>query len=270
MGPPLHTRPSFRHSKALLVAIADCAHGVGEHLVDAFMDEHHCRVIGASPSREKLYPLMDRYQIEIQADRGNFRAIDIASPHAVKSWLEATEGTFGPVDILITNMGCLPLAWSRPHGRGVPHSFLETPDEDWARFREDLQGARNMMANTLHQMTHPRYPLVGSTHLAPSKLVMIPHSLNPTEGADTTIYKTFRAASDAMMTSLGAEFGSKRIMALTADPGTLASNAEKKAWAEGAATAILNAHLPAYNTVDGELPHNLVVRPMIEPVRRQY
>jgi 3-oxoacyl-[acyl-carrier protein] reductase len=102
--------------KGRVAMVAAASKGIGKACALALAQEG-CRVSICSRDAENLNQAVD--EISVQGETMSLVA-DISSPQGIEDWYQKTVGSFGQVDILVTNTGGPPVS-----------RFLQLTDEQW-------------------------------------------------------------------------------------------------------------------------------------------
>ena len=169
-------RPGGRVSAcAKTVVLADAGHGVGRALLASLLAYPDCRltVAAATPSADLVASLRNQHWQECEALQCEVSRVDLGDDADVARWRERVLFTHGTPDVVIANVGCMPLRWLRAYGDAGERSgenkksgdddtnasanldrfaAWRTEPADWSRLMNDVKGVGNVVRQFLPAM----------------------------------------------------------------------------------------------------------------------
>jgi 3-oxoacyl-[acyl-carrier protein] reductase len=186
--------------------VAASSQGIGRATAEAFAAEG-CRLAICARNREAINTVAERirneYRAEVLAE-----AFDVAEAGAVRDFVNSVVGTFGSVDICVTNAG-------GPPAKG----FLATTIEEWKR-AVDV----NFMSTVY--FAHEVIP-----HMQKKKwgrIITVTSITTKQPVADLVYSNAVRAAVVGLVKSLANEFGKDGILVNNVGPGFTATDRLKE------------------------------------------
>ena len=160
---------------AKTVVLADAGHGVGRALLASLLAYPDCRltVAAATPSADLVASLRNQHWQECEALQCEVSRVDLGDDADVARWRERVLFTHGTPDVVIANVGCMPLRWLRAYGDAGERSgenkksgdddtdasanldrfaAWRTEPADWSRLMNDVKGVGNVVRQFLPAM----------------------------------------------------------------------------------------------------------------------
>ena len=177
-------RPGGRVSAcSKTVVLADAGHGVGRALLASLLAYPDCRltVAAATPSADLVASLRNQHWQECEALQCEVSRVDLGDDADVARWRERVLFTHGTPDVVIANVGCMPLRWLRAYGDAASgadaasgekkksgeksgddetdasadldrFAAWRTEPADWSRLLNDVKGVGNVVRQFLPAM----------------------------------------------------------------------------------------------------------------------
>lgn len=177
-------RPGGRVSAcSKTVVLADAGHGVGRALLASLLAYPDCRltVAAATPSADLVASLRNQHWQECEALQCEVSRVDLGDDADVARWRERVLFTHGTPDVVIANVGCMPLRWLRAYGDAASganaasgekkkngeksgddetdasadldrFAAWRTEPADWSRLMNDVKGVGNVVRQFLPAM----------------------------------------------------------------------------------------------------------------------
>ena len=177
-------RPGGRVSAcSKTVVLADAGHGVGRALLASLLAYPDCRltVAAATPSADLVASLRNQHWQECEALQCEVSRVDLGDDADVARWRERVLFTHGTPDVVIANVGCMPLRWLRAYGDAASGASAasgekkksgeksgddetdasadldrfaawRTEPADWSRLMNDVKGVGNVVRHFLPAM----------------------------------------------------------------------------------------------------------------------
>ena len=177
-------RPGGRVSAcSKTVVLADAGHGVGRALLASLLAYPDCRltVAAATPSADLVASLRNQHWQECEALQCEVSRVDLGDDADVARWRERVLFTHGTPDVVIANVGCMPLRWLRAYGDATSgadaasgekkksgeksgddetdasadldrFAAWRTEPADWSRLLNDVKGVGNVVRQFLPAM----------------------------------------------------------------------------------------------------------------------
>lgn len=177
-------RPGGRVSAcSKTVVLADAGHGVGRALLASLLAYPDCRltVAAATPSADLVASLRNQHWQECEALQCEVSRVDLGDDADVARWRERVLFTHGTPDVVIANVGCMPLRWLRAYGDAASgadaasgekkksgeksgddetdasadldrFAAWRTEPADWSRLLNDVKGVGNVVRHFLPAM----------------------------------------------------------------------------------------------------------------------
>ena len=168
---------------AKTVVLADAGHGVGRALLASLLAYPDCRltVAAATPSADLVASLRNQHWPECEALQCEVSRVDLGDDADVARWRERVLFTHGTPDVVIANVGCMPLRWLRAYGDAASgadaasgekkksgeksgddetdasadldrFAAWRTEPADWSRLLNDVKGVGNVVRQFLPAM----------------------------------------------------------------------------------------------------------------------
>jgi len=164
------------------VVLADAGHGVGRALLASLLAYPDCRltVAAATPSADLVASLRNQHWQECEALQCEVSRVDLGDDADVARWRERVLFTHGTPDVVIANVGCMPLRWLRAYGDAASgadaasgekkksasggddetdasadldrFAAWRTEPADWSRLLNDVKGVGNVVRQFLPAM----------------------------------------------------------------------------------------------------------------------
>ena len=165
------------------VVLADAGHGVGRALLASLLAYPDCRltVAAATPSADLVASLRNQHWQECEALQCEVSRVDLGDDADVARWRERVLFTHGTPDVVIANVGCMPLRWLRAYGDAASgadaasgekkksgeksgddetdasadldrFAAWRTEPADWSRLMNDVKGVGNVVRQFLPAM----------------------------------------------------------------------------------------------------------------------
>src|SRR5258708_4540969 len=192
--------------KDRVALVAASSQGIGRATAEALAAEG-CRVAMCARNQQTLQATAEKIRkehgVEVLA-----QAFDVTDAAAVGRFVSAVAGTFGGVDIYVTNAG-------GPPAKG----FLPAPLEDWQRALE---------ANFLSTVYFAREVIPHMPRKRWGRIITITSITTKQPVADLVLSNAVRAAVVGLVKSLANEFGKDGILANNVGPGFTATDRLKE------------------------------------------